>query len=181
MFDHLYVALGERYDNDSWSLRLYHKPWINLIWGGIALMALGGFLGFYRRHFGLAIVLGFLLYPQTQALEVHEQLPLQVLELRAKAIGDKLICPACVGQSLNDSAADEAQLLREVIRQQILKGQSDQQIIGWFVERYGDRVLLAPPLSPTTYLLWLFPWILLLGGGLYLGRRGRKPQIAPSP
>ncbi len=168
LFDHLYVALGERYDNDSWSFRLYHKPWINLIWTGIALMALGGFFGFCRRRLGLLMIIGVLILPQTQALEVHEQLPLQALEIRAKSIGDKLICPTCVGQSLNDSAADEAQLLREVIRQQILKGQSDQQIMEWFVDRYGDRVLLAPPFAPITYLLWAFPWLLLLVVGSWI-------------
>jgi cytochrome c-type biogenesis protein CcmH/NrfF len=169
LFHHLYVALGEHYDNNSWGFRIYHKPWINLIWMGIILMVCGGLLGIYRRRAGLmTILMGAFLWAPAHALEVHEALPLKVLEIRAKALGDQLICPTCAGQSLNDSAADEAQLLREIIRQKILKGESDQQIIQWFVERYGNRVLFKPPLTPLTYLLWGFPWMLLGGGGVYV-------------
>lgn len=165
LFDHFYVALGDRYDNDSWSFRLYSKPWINLIWIGGLLMTLGGLLGIFRRRLGWAI---FIIYglsnPLTltnlYSLDYHEQLPLKSLETRAKALGDQLICPTCVGQSLNDSEADEAQLLREIIRQQLIKGYSDQQVLDWFVERYGNRVLLKPPFLWETLLLWSLPWLL---------------------
>lgn len=160
LFHHLYIALGERYDNDSWSFRLYYKPWINLLWGGLILMVLGGGMGLYRRLF-LSFFFLSLTFP-CQALEIHEQLGDRALEARAKTLGDQLICPTCAGQSLNDSAADEAQLLREIIRQKLLKKESDQEIKDWFIQRYGERVLLTPPLSPTTYILWAFPWILFM-------------------
>lgn len=185
LFDHFYVALGDRYDDDSWSFRFYDKPWINLIWMGAALMAIGGLLGLLRRRLGWAV---FLLYAfgnsmtpfPTHALNYHEQLSLTTLEIRAKELGDQLICPTCVGQTLNDSEAEEAQLLREIIREQLMKGYSDQQVLDWFVDRYGNRVLLNPPLLWETMLLWGLPWILfcLFLMKLMGQRRRTKPKLS---
>ncbi|MBW8309613.1 MAG: cytochrome c-type biogenesis protein CcmH [Candidatus Paracaedibacteraceae bacterium] len=109
----------------------------------------------------------WLLSTETRALEVHEQLTNPVQEHRAKKLGDHLLCPTCGGQALNESPVEEAVLLRTIIREQIIKGYSDQQIIDWFVERYGKRILVKPPLSITTGMLWFLPWFLLL---LCLGR-----------
>lgn len=180
LFDHFYVALGDRYDDESWSFRLYDKPWINLIWMGAALMAIGGLLGLLRRRLGwtvfLLYALGCSMAPSSiHALNYHEQLSLSNLEIRAKKLGDQLICPTCVGQTLNDSEAEEAQLLREIIREQLIKGYSDQQVLDWFVDRYGNRVLLNPPLSWETMLLWGLPWVLF---GLFLTKlMGRRKRV----
>ncbi|WP_051908830.1 cytochrome c-type biogenesis protein [Candidatus Odyssella acanthamoebae] len=114
-------------------------------------------------QFFLWIVLLF--STENQALEVHEQLADSVQEYRAKKLGDQLLCPRCGGQALNESAVEEAILLRMIIREQIVKGCSDQQIVDWFVDRYGERILVKPPLSMTTCILWFLPW-LLLGGCL---------------
>ena len=109
----------------------------------------------------------WLLATEIQALEVHEQLTNPAQEYRAKKIGDQLLCPTCGGQALNESPVEEAILLRTIIREQIIGGYSDQHIIDWFVERYGERILVNPPLSITTGMLWFLPWFLLL---LCLGR-----------
>lgn len=108
----------------------------------------------------LAILL-FLL--NVHALEVHEQLTNSLLESRAQHLGTQLLCPTCGGQVLNDSPVEEAILLRTIIREQLVRGYSDQQVIDWFVERYGERILVTPPLSLATYTLWFLPWVILLG------------------
>lgn len=178
LFHHLYITLGERYDDDSWSLRIHMKPWINLLWLGMILMAIGGSLGLYRRLKLSIIFLFFISLGNCYGLEVHEQLPNKILEKRAIFLGNQLICPTCAGQTLNDSVADEAILLREIIRQKLLHGESDQQITDWFINRYGERVLLTPPIKPMTYFLWGFPWILLC---LFLIRfyKNNKAKLCP--
>lgn len=175
--DHLYVVLGDRYDNDSWSFRFYHKPWINLIWLGGGFMAIGGILGFWRRRWYQSLVLFLFLIPlsSSHSINVHEQLADQALEMRAKTLGDQLLCPTCAGQILNDSETEEAQLLRAIIREQLRKGYSDQQVVNWFMDRYGDKILLSPPLNWTTGVLWGLPWLVFLGlFGLVMFRGFRK-------
>lgn len=108
------------------------------------------------------------------ALEVHEQLTNSLLESRAQQLGGQLLCPTCGGQVLNDSPVEEAILLRTIIREQLVRGYSDQQVIDWFVERYGERILVAPPLSLITYTLWFLPWIILLGFFITMARKMKK-------
>lgn len=116
------------------------------------------------------LLMVMVLLVRTDALEVHEQLASPALEKRAQLLGSQLLCPTCEGQSLNDSPIEEAVLLRQVIRKQIVHGFTDQQIIEWFTNRYGERILIAPPLTGATLALWALPWLLLglcLGGGVY--------------
>ncbi|WP_010300132.1 cytochrome c-type biogenesis protein [Candidatus Odyssella thessalonicensis] len=118
----------------------------------------------------LILLMVMVLLVRTHALEVHEQLASPALEKRAQLLGSQLLCPTCEGQSLNDSPIEEAILLRQVIREQIVHGFTDQQIIEWFTNRYGERILITPPLRGATLALWALPWILLglcLGAGVY--------------
>lgn len=110
---------------------------------------------------------------QVHSVEVHEQLTHPEQERRAMILGQQLLCPTCGGQTLNDSPIEEAILLRAIIREQIIKGFSDQQIIDWFVGRYGEKILVNPPFSAATYGLWVGPWILLLMflGGFFFIRK----------
>lgn len=116
-------------------------------------------------------VIFLLLFSWCPALEIHEELPNEVQEKRAKILGAQLLCPTCGGQALNESAIEEAALLRAVIRGQLVKGYSDQQVIDWFVDRYGERILIRPPLSVATYALWFLPWFVLFG---FLARIGYR-------
>ena len=110
------------------------------------------------------------------AVEPDEILNDPMLEARARDIGKELRCPVCQNQSIDDSDANLARDLRLLIRERLQAGDSDTATISFIVERYGNYVLLRPPLKPATYLLWLGPFIIfgiaLLIATLYL--RGRR-------
>jgi cytochrome c-type biogenesis protein CcmH len=88
------------------------------------------------------------------------------LEARARAIGRDLRCLVCQNESIDDSDADLAHDLRVLVRQRIAAGDTDAQVRQYIVARYGNYVLLKPPLIPETYLLWFAPALLLACGGL---------------
>ena len=104
-------------------------------------------------------------------------------EARARALSKQLRCLVCQNQSIDDSDAELAQDLRRVVREQIAAGESDAEIIGFLTARYGDFVLLKPPVKPATWGLWFGPFAVLAlaaaGVVLYLGRR-RRPGQAPA-
>jgi cytochrome c-type biogenesis protein CcmH len=102
-------------------------------------------------------------------------------ENRAEAIGDQLRCLVCQNESIEESSAGLAKQLRVIIRQQVVQGVPDKQIMHYMVQRYGIFVLLKPPVSPLTWLLYASPFIALVIGFLafWLGRRGRAGQVAP--
>jgi cytochrome c-type biogenesis protein CcmH len=106
-------------------------------------------------------------------------------EARAEAIGQQLRCLVCQNESIEDSSADLARDIRTIIRQQVVAGRSNRQIIGYMVQRYGTFILLKPPFDALTALLWGTPVIaLLLGLGIALGavrQRRRRPQPGPAP
>jgi len=110
------------------------------------------------------------------AVEPDEILNDPILEARARDIGKELRCPVCQNQSIDDSDANLARDLRLLIRERLKAGDSDKAAISFIVERYGNYVLLRPPLKPATYPLWLGPFIIfgvaLLIATLYL--RGRR-------
>ncbi len=101
-------------------------------------------------------------------------------EARAEVIGSQLRCLVCQNESIEDSGADLARDLRAIVRQRVVAGDSDQQIIAWMVARYGQFVRLKPPLTLGTLLLWGTPILGLLIGAAaaWLGRGHRVP---PAP
>ena len=105
----------------------------------------------------------------------------QAQENRAEAIGDQLRCLVCQNESIEDSSAGLAKQLRVIIRQQVVQGVPDKQIMNYMVSRYGIFVLLKPPVSPLTWLLYASPFLALAFGflALWLGRRGRAKPVAP--
>lgn len=119
------------------------------------------------------------------AVEPSERLADPVLETRARAISGELRCLVCQNQSIDDSNADLAHDLRVLIRERLSAGDSDAQVLQFMVRRYGDFILLRPPVQPDTYLLWFGPFGVLalgaLGAALYLRRSGTAPQQAPAP
>jgi Uncharacterized protein involved in biosynthesis of c-type cytochromes len=92
------------------------------------------------------------------------------LEERARGITKNLRCLVCQNQSIDDSDAALAKDLRLLVRERISKGESDDEVLDYVVDRYGDFVLLTPPIKLQTILLWLSPAILLLIGVLFVWR-----------
>ena len=125
-----------------------------------------------------AILAGF-----AAAVEPDEMLGDPVLEQRARDISRNLRCLVCQNQSIDDSDADLARDLRLIVRQRLVAGDSDEAVLQYVVDRYGDYVLLRPPMKATTYALWFGPLALLLigGGGLAIAlRRRRAAPDAPA-
>lgn len=104
------------------------------------------------------------------AIQSYEQLPDPVQEARAVQLGLQLRCMVCQMQSVNDSDAPLAKDLRRLIREQVSANQSDTAILEYLHRRYGDDILLKPPMKPVTYLLWAAPLLMLLlgAGGIWL-------------
>src|SRR3569833_2889275 len=99
-------------------------------------------------------------------------------EARAEHLFTQLRCVVCQNESIDDSEADLASDLRRIVREQIASGKSDEQVRAFMVQRYGEIILLQPPLNPGNAALWLGPLVLLLGGGIYLWRRTRAPPTS---
>lgn len=99
-----------------------------------------------------------------------------VAEKRLQHLSEELRCLVCQNESLAGSRADLAEDLRREVRGLIKQGKTDQEVKDFLVSRYGDFVLYAPPVKPTTWLLWGGPFVLLAAGLValfaYLRRRG---------
>src|SRR5436190_23753235 len=92
----------------------------------------------------------------------------QTLDQRVHDVASQLKCLVCQGESVADSPATLSLQMRGVIRQQLQSGKSEQEVIQYFVSRYGDRILLSPPWQGLTLLAWLVPIALMVGGILLL-------------
>jgi cytochrome c-type biogenesis protein CcmH len=97
------------------------------------------------------------------------------LEARARTLSLELRCLVCQNQSIDDSNAELARDLRVLVRERLLAGDTDKEVLAHIRERYGDFVLLNPPVQSSTYILWYGPiGIVLFGGGLALLTMRRK-------
>ncbi len=110
-----------------------------------------------------------------------EALPDPKMEARAVEFGKTLRCLVCQNESIEDSGADLARDLRKIVRTKLAAGESEPQIRDWLVARYGDFVLLKPPMTLGTLALWASPVICLLVGGLVLVMMRRNPSAPPKP
>ena len=86
------------------------------------------------------------------------------LDARVSQVASQLQCPVCNGESVADSPSGLAAQMRTVIRQQLQSGKSEQQVIAYFVSRYGESIRQDPPKSGFTLLMWLGPVVMLLAG-----------------
>ena len=98
-------------------------------------------------------------------------------ELRAREISKNIRCVVCQNQSIDDSSAQLAKDLRLLIRQKIREGNTDKQIYTFLTERYGDFILLNPPLKTSTIFLWLFPFLLFIIGLFIILKHNKKSKI----
>jgi cytochrome c-type biogenesis protein CcmH len=116
------------------------------------------------------------------AVQPDEMLGEPRLEARARALSRELRCMVCQNQSIDESEAPLARDLRLLVRERLRAGDSDQKVLDFLVARYGEFVLLRPPLQWHTALLWLTPVVLLIGGAIVLivlaGQRKRAHESA---
>ncbi|MDO8289681.1 MAG: cytochrome c-type biogenesis protein CcmH [Parvibaculum sp.] len=133
------------------------------------------------RRVVLTLSLFMALVSPALAVNPGEALSDPALEARARTISKELRCLVCQNQSIDDSDADLAGDLRKLVRDRLVAGDSDEQVLDYIVARYGDFVLLRPPFDVTTALLWLTPFgVVVFGGvGLWLAFRRRSVTRAP--
>ena len=137
-----------------------------------------------RLGLTLAVLLTALWAAPGWTVEPDEILDDPVLEARARALSQELRCLVCQNESIDSSNADLARDLRILVRERLVAGDSDDDVKAFLVARYGDYVLLDPPMKLTTYALWFGPALLLLLGGLgvFLFFSGaRRAPSAPAP
>jgi cytochrome c-type biogenesis protein CcmH len=130
--------------------------------------------------FAAFVLFGLLVAAPAHAVsDPGELLPDRQQELRAEAIGQQLRCLVCQNESVEGSNADLARDLRRIVRQRVVAGDTDQQVIDWMVARYGDFIRLRPPFNAVTFMLWSAPALaLLVGTGAVLIARRRRPGPA---
>lgn len=136
-----------------------------------------------KLMFRIMAVCFFIQATNTLAQEARPMESNVVVEVQVQRLSEELRCLVCQNQTLADSHAELAQDLKQEIREMAAKGMSDQAIIDYLVARYGDFVRYRPPLKPTTVLLWLGPFALLVGGGigLFVMLRRRQKMTADTP
>jgi len=136
------------------------------------------------RALALSLVLGMALLVQmsgeARAVQPDEVLDDPALEERARDISAGLRCLVCRNESIDDSNAELARDLRLLVRERLVAGDSDEEVVEFVVDRYGEYVLLQPRVTGSNLVLWLAgPVMLLLGGAIgwsYLRRRGRASE-----
>ncbi len=137
-----------------------------------------------RRPWLIAALLCLVGAGSAPAVEPDEILRDPTLEARARAISSELRCLVCQNQSIDDSHATLARDLRLLVRERLTAGDSDGAVERFLVARYGDFVLLRPPLQPDTLLLWGLPFLVLGAGAVVAiaaGRRNAALASAPIP
>jgi cytochrome c-type biogenesis protein CcmH len=132
-----------------------------------------------------ALLLALALAAPAFAVQPDEILPDPALEARARAITKDLRCVVCQSESIDDSNADIARDLRLLVRERIVAGDSDAEVIDFVVARYGEFVLFRPPFNARNAALWLAgPLLLLIGGGIafaFIRRRAALPEPERPP
>ena len=108
------------------------------------------------------------------AVEPEEFLKDPKQELRARDISKNVRCLVCQNQSIDDSSALLAQDLRIIIRNKIVEGSTDEEVYKFLTDRYGDFILLNPPIKANTIILWILPFVFLTLGIIVLYRHNKK-------
>ena len=134
------------------------------------------------RRIAAAIVLAFAMAAPALAVTPDEMLRDPAQEARARGLSTGLRCMVCQNQSIDDSDADLAHDIRVLLRERIAAGDSDDAVIKFLVARYGDFILLKPPVNAQTILLWVVPFgTLALGAIAVLLASRRRRATAPQP
>jgi len=132
-----------------------------------------------------ALLLALVLAGPALAVQPDEILPDPGLEARARAITRELRCVVCQSESIDDSNADIARDLRLLVRERIVAGDTDAEVVAFVVDRYGEFVLFRPPFNARNAALWLAgPLLLLVGGGIafaFVHRKASAPEPSRTP
>ncbi len=128
----------------------------------------------------LAVAVAALLCMAGAAADPSERLKDPRQEAHARRLFQEFRCVVCQNESIDDSEADLAHDLRQIIRQQVAQGRSDSQIRAFLVARYGEFILLEPRFSMGNAALWLSPVLIVLAGGALFALRLRKPVALES-
>lgn len=102
------------------------------------------------------------------------------LDDRVNEVAHLLMCPVCQGQSVAESNSNLAQDMRQIIRKQLEEGKSKEEVIAYFVNRYGETILASPPPRGVNWLLWVLPGLAIIFGGLGIGIYLYKSQSGRS-
>lgn len=131
----------------------------------------------------LAALISVMLALPAQAVLPDEVLDDPVLESRARDLSAEIRCLVCQNESIDASNAQLARDLRILVRERLVAGDSDQEVLDFLVARYGDFVLLRPPVNQATVLLWFGPALVLVIAGtvIFLRTRGRKRVVVSAP
>lgn len=136
-----------------------------------------------RRLAAIALMLAAIASGNALAVQPDEMLKDPKLEARARELSRELRCMVCQNQSIDESEAPLARDLRLLVRERLTKGDTDKQVLDFLVARYGEFVLLKPPLESRTIILWALPPVALLAGAIALflavcRRRPGQPEPA---
>ena len=102
--------------------------------------------------------------PTSYSVEPNEIISNSIFEKRARDLSKGIRCLVCQNQSIDDSDSDLAKDLRRIIRKKIIQGDTDDEIEQYLVDKYGNFILMKPPLYQDTYILWISPLLLMLVG-----------------
>ena len=122
----------------------------------------------------LLIITNSIIASNCNAVEPEEFLKDPKQELRARDISKNVRCLVCQNQSIDESSAPLAKDLRIIIRNKIKKGQTDEEIYKFLTDRYGDFILLNPPLKASTIILWILPLLLFIFCIFIIYRHNKK-------
>jgi cytochrome c-type biogenesis protein CcmH len=103
-----------------------------------------------------------------------------VLEARVRGVASKLRCPVCQGLSLQDSPSELSQEMKDVVREQLASGKSEDEVIRYFVGKYGEWILLEPKASGFNIAVYALPVLMLAGGALVVTAAVRRWTRAPA-
>ena len=133
----------------------------------------------YAQAILMAAALSAVIWPAAAvAVEPNEMLSDPALEARARALSQGLRCLVCQNELIDDSGASLAHDIRVLVRERIKAGDTDQQVLDFLVARYGEFVLLKPPLSWHTVVLWgLPPGLLLIGIVIMVVMARRRAEV----
>lgn len=138
-----------------------------------------------RLHFALAFVAVSLVALAIPALVRGQQPARHVGEETVYEIGAQLRCVVCQNLSVADSPSEMATQMRGVIKERLAAGERPEQVMRYFVDKYGEWILLAPPRRGFTLLVWIFPVVAVATGlgivALVLRRWTRRPRPSPQP
>ena len=132
-----------------------------------------------KRHVVVLVLISFMQITAGGAIDAYP-FPNEELQQRYDALIAELRCPQCLNTNLAGSDAMIAQDLRREVHRMLLEGKSDEEILEFMHERYGDFILYDPRISANTLLLWIGPLLFLLVAAIVMVRLLSKPEDAGS-